>query len=42
MIRSKLLQQDEGAPLPQAFDHVGWPVARWIVSIGAIFGLLTR
>jgi len=33
--------QDEGAPLPQAFDRVGWSVARWIVSIGAIFGLLT-
>ncbi|GFG37129.1 hypothetical protein Cfor_05790, partial [Coptotermes formosanus] len=34
-------QQDEGAPIPQAFELVGWPVAKWIVSIGAIFGLLT-
>jgi len=42
IIRFKLLQQDEGAPIPQAFEYVGWPVAKWIVSIGAIFGLLTR
>lgn len=33
--------QDEGAPIPQAFEYVGWPVAKWIVSIGAIFGLVT-
>lgn len=33
--------QDEDGPIPKAFDYVGWPVAKWIVSIGAIFGLLT-
>ncbi|GAB6019029.1 hypothetical protein CHUAL_000658 [Chamberlinius hualienensis] len=33
--------QDGQAPIPVAFDKVGWPVAKWIVSIGALFGLST-
>ncbi|KAJ4442791.1 hypothetical protein ANN_04384 [Periplaneta americana] len=33
--------QDADSPIPSAFEAVGWPVAKWIVSIGAIFGLLT-
>ncbi|CAG2062164.1 unnamed protein product [Timema podura] len=31
--------QDADAPIPYAFSQIGWPVARWIVSVGAIFGL---
>ncbi|KAF5273948.1 hypothetical protein FQA39_LY01063 [Lamprigera yunnana] len=31
--------QDINAPLPFAFEEVGWSVAKWIVSIGGIFGL---
>lgn len=32
--------QDANAPLPYAFDYVGWPVAMWIVTIGGLVGLL--
>ncbi|XP_043188923.1 uncharacterized protein LOC122363559 isoform X2 [Amphibalanus amphitrite] len=31
--------QDEDAPIPAVFDHLGWESARWIVTIGALFGL---
>ncbi|XP_059476982.1 high affinity cationic amino acid transporter 1-like [Neocloeon triangulifer] len=31
--------QDPDAPLPYVFFEIGWDVAAWIVSIGAIFGL---
>ncbi|KAK4875441.1 hypothetical protein RN001_011863 [Aquatica leii] len=31
--------QDINAPLPHAFEMVGWDVAKWIVTIGGIFGL---
>ncbi|KAJ8943486.1 hypothetical protein NQ318_006339 [Aromia moschata] len=31
--------QDPNAPIPYAFEHVGWYTAKWIVSIGGIFGL---
>lgn len=31
--------QDEKAPIVFMFEHYGWTVARYIVSIGAIFGL---
>lgn len=31
--------QDPNAPLPYVFEYYGWTVAKWIVSIGAIFGL---
>lgn len=30
-----------GAPLPYVFAQVGWPVAKWIISIGALTGLST-
>jgi cationic amino acid transporter 2 len=32
--------QDEGAPLPAAFKAIGWTFAQYIVSFGAIFGML--
>lgn len=31
--------QDPDAPIPYAFEHIGWYTAKWIVSIGGIFGL---
>lgn len=31
----------QGAPLPYVFEAVGWPVAKWIISIGALTGLST-
>lgn len=31
--------QDAEAPLPHVFEYYGWYVAKWIVSIGAMFGL---
>ena len=34
--------QDSDTPIPYAFEHLGWPVARWVVSIGTLFGLSTR
>ncbi|XP_071494356.1 cationic amino acid transporter 2-like [Diadema antillarum] len=32
---------DEEAPLPVAFDAVGWTVARYIIGVGGICGLIT-
>lgn len=32
-------EQNEKAPLPHVFQQVGWPIAVYIVSFGAIFGL---
>ncbi len=29
-------------PLPEVFDAVGWGVARYVISVGAICGLSTR
>jgi amino acid transporter len=34
--------QDPDSPLPTVFDAIGWTSAKWIVSIGALFGLSTR
>ncbi|XP_023310123.1 high affinity cationic amino acid transporter 1 isoform X2 [Anoplophora glabripennis] len=31
--------QNPDAPIPYAFEHIGWYTAKWIVSIGGIFGL---
>ncbi|RWS17644.1 cationic amino acid transporter 2-like protein [Dinothrombium tinctorium] len=33
--------QNEPAPLPHVFQLVGWPVAKWIISVGALAGLST-
>ncbi|XP_077535167.1 high affinity cationic amino acid transporter 1-like isoform X2 [Haemaphysalis longicornis] len=33
--------QNVSAPLPFVFDMVGWPVGKWVVSIGALAGLST-
>lgn len=33
---------DEEAPLPVAFDKVGWTVARYVIGVGGICGLITR
>ncbi|XP_017053467.1 high affinity cationic amino acid transporter 1 isoform X1 [Drosophila ficusphila] len=32
--------QDANAPLPYAFEYVGWPTAMWIVTIGGLVGLM--
>lgn len=34
--------QEVPAPLPYVFEMVGWPVAKWIISFGALAGLSTR
>nr|CAD7460882.1 unnamed protein product [Timema tahoe] len=34
--------QDSDAPLPYVFMMVGWPVIKWIVTVGAVFALCTR
>ncbi|XP_066260456.1 high affinity cationic amino acid transporter 1-like isoform X2 [Euwallacea similis] len=31
--------QDYNAPIPKAFETIGWDWAKWIVAIGALFGL---
>ncbi|ODN00172.1 High affinity cationic amino acid transporter 1 [Orchesella cincta] len=33
--------QDENAPLPHAFMSAGFETGKWVVSIGAVFGLST-
>ncbi|GLH05952.1 High affinity cationic amino acid transporter, partial [Gryllus bimaculatus] len=34
------LQHDK-TPLPHVYSELGWPVAKWIVSVGAVFGLFS-
>ncbi|XP_067130420.1 high affinity cationic amino acid transporter 1-like [Centruroides vittatus] len=33
--------QSDSAPLPNVFAKVGWPSAKWIISVGALAGLST-
>ncbi|XP_076333201.1 cationic amino acid transporter 3-like [Tachypleus tridentatus] len=33
--------QNQTAPLPYVFQMLGWPVAKWIISVGALAGLST-
>ncbi|CAH1988868.1 unnamed protein product [Acanthoscelides obtectus] len=33
--------QDPDAPLPYVFEQIGWHTIKWIVTVGAIFALLT-
>ncbi|XP_050041888.1 high affinity cationic amino acid transporter 1-like isoform X3 [Dermacentor andersoni] len=33
--------QNVSAPLPFVFQEIGWPVAKWIITIGALAGLST-
>ncbi|KAJ8917725.1 hypothetical protein NQ315_005174 [Exocentrus adspersus] len=33
--------QDADAPFPYVFQQIGWPVIKWIVTIGAVFALCT-
>ncbi|XP_074597978.1 high affinity cationic amino acid transporter 1-like [Brevipalpus obovatus] len=32
---------NQAAPLPYVFEKVGWPFARWVITIGALAGLST-
>ena len=33
---------DARAPLPMAFERIGWTFAKYVVTVGGIVGLLTR
>ncbi|KAF2882608.1 hypothetical protein ILUMI_23576 [Ignelater luminosus] len=33
--------QDENAPFPYVYDEIGWPVAKYIVTAGALCGLFS-
>jgi hypothetical protein len=39
-LKLSTLFQNENAPLPYVFKSFGWTVAEYIVSFGAIFGML--
>lgn len=34
--------KDSNAPIPAAFEQVGFIWAKWIVAIGGMFGLFAR
>ncbi|KAI5708435.1 cationic amino acid transporter 3-like isoform X1 [Diaphorina citri] len=34
-------EQDAEAPFPHIFDSLGWPVMKWLVTVGSLFALLT-
>ena len=34
--------QDRQAPLPYAFKYTGFEAGKWVVNVGALFGLATR
>ena len=33
---------DDSAPLVNVFGDVGWPIAKYVIAVGAVFGLSTR
>lgn len=33
--------QDENAPFPHVYDTVGWPIAKYMVTVGALCGLFS-
>ena len=35
-----VFKKDVDAPLPYAFQEIGWPIAKWIVTIGGMLGLV--
>lgn len=34
--------QSETAPFPHVYDRLGWVIPKWIVAVGACFGLFSR
>lgn len=35
-------EQDSNAPFPHVYDEIGWPVAKYVVTVGALCGLFSR
>ncbi|KAF5305654.1 hypothetical protein FQA39_LY18968 [Lamprigera yunnana] len=33
--------QDEEAPFPHVYDEIGWPIAKYLVTVGALCGLFS-
>lgn len=35
-------EQDPDAPFPHIYDYIGWSVAKYVVTVGALCGLFSR